>query len=451
MKKFQKSLNIALLCLFCCTASAQSDSSFVKIISVVVRGNQMNTPPQYITAFQSPTLDLPYDKNYLLFNFINTQNPAQKSFAYKLIGLDYEWMTCDSCSQVQYAHLDGGDYIFKVKSNEPNAIPTQLNITIGGEIWHKWWFVPMLFLYVLAIVGAGIYFFILFQFRQKLNEQRLIHTEKMASMAELTSGIAHEIQNPLNFVNNFSELSVDLAKELKEELEKSPLTPKGEIILTDKAYIDEILTDLTHNQEKIQHHGLRASNIVKGMLEHSSKSTGIKEPTDINALIKETLPLSMHNMKNKIKSFSEGLPIVNMDLDESIGQLNIVPQDMSRVLLNLFNNAFYAVHQHQQQLFEGLEPSKSLSTYTPSVSVTTKRENGKIKIIVKDNGNGIPENIRQKIFQPFFTTKPTGEGTGLGLSLAYDIVTKGHGGTLEVESTEGVGSVFILSLPFKTN
>ncbi len=436
MKKFQKSLNIALLCLFCYTAYAQGDSSSAKIISVFVRGNQINLPPQYITSFESQTLDLPYDKNYLLFNFINTQNPAQKSFAYKLIGLDYEWMICDSCSQVQYAHLDGGDYIFQVKSNEPNAVPTQLNITIGGEIWHKWWFVPILFLYVLAIVGAGIYFFILLQFRQKLNEQRLIHTEKMASMAELTSGIAHEIQNPLNFVNNFSELSVDLAKELKEELEKIEMPDN------DKAYIDEILTDLTHNQEKIQHHGLRASNIVKGMLEHSSKSTGIKEPTDINTLIKETLPLSMHNMKNKIKSFSEGLPIVNMDLDESIGQLNIVPQDMSRVLLNLFNNAFYAVKAPQ--------PPKG-ENYVPTVSVSTKRENGKIKILVKDNGSGISENIRQKIFQPFFTTKPTGEGTGLGLSLAYDIVTKGHGGTLEVQSTEGVGSAFIITLPFKTN
>ena len=341
MKKFKKLLNIALLCLFYSTASAQSDSSSVKIISVVIRGNQINTPPQYITAFDSQTLDLPFDKNY---------------------------------------------------------------------------------------------------------------TEKMASMAELTSGIAHEIQNPLNFVNNFSELNVDLAKELKEELEKIKM-PNN-----DKAYIDEILTDLTHNQEKIQHHGLRASNIVKGMLEHSSKSTGIKEPTDINALIKETLPLSMHNMKSKMKSFSEGLPIVNMDLDGSIGKMNIVPQDMSRVLLNLFNNAFYAVHQHEQQLCEGLKTSQSLSTYIPSVSVTTKRENGKIKIIIKDNGSGIPDNIRQKIFQPFFTTKPTGEGTGLGLSLAYDIVTKGHGGTLKVLSTvtperdgaegdKGVGSEFIIKLP----
>ena len=437
MKKFQKLLNIALLCLFCYTAHTQSDSSCVRIISVVVRGNQINIPPQYITAFQSQTLDLAYDKNYLLFNFINTQNPAQKSFAYKLIGLDYEWMTCDSCSQVQYAHLDGGDYIFEVKTTQANAIPVKLNIAIGGKIWHKWWFVPMIFLYVLAIVGAGIYFFMLLQFRQKLNEQRLIHTEKMASMAELTSGIAHEIQNPLNFVNNFSELSVELIEELK-----SSLTPK------EGTLEEELLSDISQNLEKIQHHGQRASNIVKGMLEHSSKSTGIKEPTDINALIKETLPLSVHNMKNKIKSFSEGLPIVNMDLDERISQLNILPQDMSRVLLNLFNNAFYAVNERNQRGFENLE---GLNTYTPSVSVSTKRENGKVKIIIKDNGNGIPENIRQKIFQPFFTTKPTGEGTGLGLSLAYDIVTKGHGGTLEVQSTEGIGSAFIISLPLKTN
>ncbi len=265
----------------------------------------------------------------------------------------------------------------------------------------------------------------------KSTQTQLIQKEKMASLGELTAGIAHEIQNPLNFVNNFSELSVDLAKELKEEIEQIEIPKK------DKEYIGEILTDLSHNQEKINHHGKRASNIVKGMLEHSRTGTGIKEPTSINALIKETLSLSYHSMKAKDKSFNADF---KMAFDEKIDKINILPQDMGRVLLNLFNNAFYAVQQRKQ-----LDPN-----HDPSVSVSTNQLENGIEIRVKDNGNGIPENIRQKIFQPFFTTKPTGEGTGLGLSLSYDIVVKGHGGSLEVESVEGGGSEFIITLPFKT-
>ncbi len=453
MKKVSTALIFTLLCLFCNATKAKSDSSFAKIVSVTVIGNQTTSPPQYITASKDTTYTLAYDKNYLLFHFVNTQNSAQKSFSYKLVGLDYEWSACNNCSEVQYAHLDGGEYTFMVKPNQPNAVSAQFKFVIDGDILHKWWFVPMLFLYVLILIGVVAYLFIFYQFRQKLNEQRLIHTEKMASMAELTSGIAHEIQNPLNFVNNFSELSVDLAKELKEELDKINMPDGG------KVYIDEILNDLNQNQSKIQHHGHRASNIVKGMLEHSAKSSGLKEPTNINFLIKETLLLSYHNMKIKNKVFSEeipwesidypqGLPFAKMDLDESIGKVNVVPQDMMRVLLNLFNNAFYAVHQQKQN---ALANNDVPSSYTPSVLIRSKRTKKGIEISVKDNGTGMSESVRAKVFQPFFTTKPTGQGTGLGLSLAYDIVTKGHGGTLDVLSTEGIGSEFIITLPFKTN
>ena len=202
---------------------------------------------------------------------------------------------------------------------------------------------------------------------------------------------------------------------------------------------------LTSNQEKINHPGKRASNIVKGMLEHSRTRTSERELTDINALVDEYLRLSYHGMRAKDKSFNA---VYKTAFDENLPQIEIVSQDIGRVLLNLFNNAFYAVQERNLRGFENLE---GLNTYTPSVIVSTQRADNQIILSVKDNGNGIPENIKAKIFQPFFTTKPTGEGTGLGLSLAYDIVTKGHGGSLEVDSTEGVGTEFIIQLPFKTN
>jgi signal transduction histidine kinase len=273
-------------------------------------------------------------------------------------------------------------------------------------------------------------------------QNQLIQKEKLASLGELTAGIAHEIQNPLNFVNNFSELSVDLVKDLKEEIEKSPLTPEGGIIISDKAYIDELFDDLSQNQEKINHHGKRASSIVKGMLEHSRASTGVKELTDINKLADEYLRLSYHGLRAKDKEFNADF---STDFDENLPKIEVIPQDIGRVLLNLINNAFYAVKPP-------LAPPKG-EDYIPRVIVSTRYtpplggQGGLVIISVKDNGIGMPEATKVKIFQPFFTTKPTGQGTGLGLSLAYDIVTKGHGGSLEVESTEGEGTTFIVTLP----
>ena len=257
----------------------------------------------------------------------------------------------------------------------------------------------------------------------KSTQAQLIQSEKMASLGELTAGIAHEIQNPLNFVNNFSDVNQELLTELKEE--------------ADKGNIDEvkvIANDVIANESKINHHGKRADAIVKGMLQHSQKSTGQKEPTDINALCDEYLRLSYHGLRAKDKSFNADF---KTDFDESVGKINIVPQDIGRVLLNLFNNAFYAVNQQK---------SKNLISYQPTVSVATKKSGNSVLITVSDNGNGIPENIVDKIFQPFFTTKPTGQGTGLGLSLSYDII-KAHGGDIKVESVEGEGTEFIIQLP----
>jgi two-component system, NtrC family, sensor kinase len=231
-------------------------------------------------------------------------------------------------------------------------------------------------------------------------------------------------------------LSVDLVKDLKDELAKPTI---------DKAYIDELFADLASNQEKIKHHGRRASSIVKGMLEHSRASTGIREHIDINQLADEYLRLSYHGLRAKDKTFNAEF---KTDFADSLPKIAVIPQDLGRVLLNLINNAFYAVnqrqqHQHQQQLSKSL---KLLESYTPTVTVTTQQIDNQIIIKVKDNGTGMPESVKVKIFQPFFSTKPTGEGTGLGLSLAYDIVTKGHGGKLAVESTEGIGTTFTLTL-----
>jgi two-component system, NtrC family, sensor kinase len=270
----------------------------------------------------------------------------------------------------------------------------------------------------------------------KATQNQLIQSEKLANLGELTAGISHEIQNPLNFVTNFSELSVDLVKDLKDELAKPTI---------DKAYIDELFADLASNQEKIKHHGRRASSIVKGMLEHSRASTGIREHIDINQLADEYLRLSYHGLRAKDKTFNAEF---KTDFADSLPKIAVIPQDLGRVLLNLINNAFYAVnqrqqHQHQQQLSKSL---KLLESYTPTVTVTTQQIDNQIIIKVKDNGTGMPESVKVKIFQPFFSTKPTGEGTGLGLSLAYDIVTKGHGGKLAVESTEGIGTTFTLTL-----
>jgi C4-dicarboxylate-specific signal transduction histidine kinase len=268
----------------------------------------------------------------------------------------------------------------------------------------------------------------------KATQSQLIQSEKMASLGELTAGIAHEIQNPLNFVNNFSDVNTELIEELKAERLKPEAERDGQIE-------DEILSDIKANEEKINHHGKRADAIVKGMLQHSRKSTGQKEPTDINALCDEYLRLSYHGLRAKDKSFNATL---KTDFDESVHNINVIPQDIGRVLLNLFNNAFYAVSEKQKA--ESQKQKAESEKYEPTVSVSTKKMDGKVQICVKDNGSGIPQNIMDKIFQPFFTTKPTGEGTGLGLSLSYDII-KAHGGTLNVETDKGEGTEFIILLP----
>ncbi len=264
----------------------------------------------------------------------------------------------------------------------------------------------------------------------KTTQSQLIQSEKMASLGELTAGIAHEIQNPLNFVNNFSEINSELLLEMKDEIDKGNLDE-----------VKTIATDIIQNEQKIKHHGKRADAIVKGMLQHSRASSGQKELTDINALADEYLRLSYHGLRAKDKSFNAA---VQTDFDSNIGKINIVPQEIGRVLLNLYNNAFYAVNEKAKNNRDNYEPIVTVSTRLSPLP--GRGVGGEVAITIKDNGNGIPQKIADKIFQPFFTTKPPGEGTGLGLSLSYDII-KTHGGEIKVETKEGEGTTFIIQLP----
>jgi two-component system NtrC family sensor kinase len=266
----------------------------------------------------------------------------------------------------------------------------------------------------------------------KSTQSQLIQSEKMASLGELTAGIAHEIQNPLNFVNNFSEVNKELVDELQQELKAGKINDAI-----------EISNDIKANEEKINHHGKRADSIVKGMLQHSRSSSGQKESTNINALADEYLRLAYHGLRAKDKSFNATL---KTNYDESIGNINIIPQDIGRVILNLITNAFYVVDEKKKAFAEKSSFENLTSLYEPTVSVSTSRSRGEVKITVADNGNGIPPKVLGKIFQPFFTTKPTGHGTGLGLSLSYDIV-KAHGGELKAEAKEGAGAEFTIQLP----
>jgi signal transduction histidine kinase len=398
-------------------------------------------------------LKLPYDQNSLKFSFTNlcVLNRDKIAYRYTLQGSDKFWVyNKDVSASKTYFNLSPGKYIFKVETSINNgkwSKPAEFSFTILPPWWQTWWAYGI---YGLLLI-IGVLIADRFQKQRLLRIERrkaqirelaqakeiekayhklkttqtqLIHAEKMASLGELTAGIAHEIQNPLNFVNNFSDVSVDLIEEMFEELSTGNTNE-----------IKAISIDLKQNLQKIHHHGKRASSIVKGMLEHSRKGSNEKKPTDINAIADEYIRFAYHGIRAKDKSFQADFKV---ELDESISEINLVGQDIARVVLNLINNAFYACAEKQK---------KSSQNYKPFVVISTKKLVDKVEIRVKDNGEGIPENIVDKIFQPFFTTKSAGEGTGLGLSLSYDIITKGHDGELQVETTEGKGTEFIIQLP----
>jgi signal transduction histidine kinase/ligand-binding sensor domain-containing protein len=398
-------------------------------------------------------LKLSHTQNNISFEFasINFSRPGKNKVIYKLEGFNDHWVSSDR-NFASYTNLAPGKYRFLVKGSNGDGVWNEEGKSIQIIISPPWWKT------ILAYISYGVLFFLIVfgidrvQRRRILEKQRalakdkelgqareiekaytelkstqaqLIQSEKMASLGELTAGIAHEIQNPLNFVNNFSDLSVDLIDELTEEIEKGNL---DEIRILKK--------DLKQNLEKISQHGKRASSIVQGMLEHSRAGSGEKRPTDINALADEYLRLAYHGLRAKDKSFNSDY---KTDFDVSIPRIYVVPQDIGRVFLNLINNAFYAVSEKVGQ---------DVVDFQPCVVFSSKLVNNTVEMGIRDNGNGMPESIKEKIFQPFFTTKPTGQGTGLGLSLSYDII-KAHGGNIKVHSETGQGTAFTIQLPLK--
>jgi signal transduction histidine kinase len=396
-------------------------------------------------------LHIPYNQNYLQLQFAqdNWGSKEPVTYAYILEGIDKNWTIAGDKAQTEnYLNLPPGSYTFKARSKGTNGkwgLPATLSFTITPPWYQTWWAYTILVLLGVSLLRGYIVYrsrrlkkenrvleekvaLRTSQLKQSLEDlkstqSQLIQSEKMASLGELTAGIAHEIQNPLNFVNNFSELNTELIEEASQANEAG--NPNE---------VKELLSTLKDNEEKINHHGKRADAIVKGMLQHSRASSGQKEPTDINALADEYLRLSYHGLRAKDKLFNV---TTKTDFDTSIGKINIVPQDIGRVLLNLYNNAFYAVTERKKQHPEN---------YEPTVSVATKKKDHTIELTVKDNGNGIPQTVIDKIFQPFFTTKPTGVGTGLGLSLSYDII-KAHGGEIKVNTIEGEFTEFVIQLP----
>ncbi|MEP6617284.1 MAG: two-component regulator propeller domain-containing protein [Ginsengibacter sp.] len=413
-------------------------------------------------------IHLNYDQNIFSFSFsvIDYDGDQDKTTYYELENYDKNWRASGPENRVYYFNVPPGKYTFRIKSiNHRNGLWEEKNIVILiSPPWWKTWWAYLLFGLLLAASMWGIIYYRSRTLRRqnkileekvehrtaqlktsledlKSTQTQLIQREKMASLGELTAGIAHEIQNPLNFVNNFSEVNTELIDEMKQELKTGNV---------DAAI--NVANDIQENNVKITEHGKRADGIVKGMLQHSRTSASQKEPTDINALADEYLRLSYHGLRAKDKTFNSA---IQTDFDESlsagkagIGLINIIPQEIGRVLLNLFTNAFYAVSEKSNLLHQTTNgESKTDKNYEPLVSVSTKRNGNQVLITVMDNGNGIPEKVIDKIFQPFFTTKPAGQGTGLGLSLSYDII-KAHSGEIKVETKEGEGTTFVIQLPF---
>lgn len=401
-------------------------------------------------------ISLDYDENVIAFDFaaIHFSSPEDNRHLYRLESYESEWREAGAEKTAYYFNVPPGRYVFKVRAASSQGVWTEkaISITVHPPWWRTWW---AYCIYGLLFI-AGVFIIhriqrqrIITQERERTRERelaqareiekaynelrstqaQLIQSEKMASLGSLTAGIAHEMQNPLNFVNNFAEVNAELVEELREEVQSG----RTENIL-------QIAAEIKENEQKIAYHGKRAESIVKGMLQHSRTNTGRKELTDINALADEYLRLSYHGLRAKDKDFNADF---TTDFDQSISKIEVVPQDIGRVLLNLYNNAFYAVHQKKKQL-DGI--------FEPAIEVSTKRSlsfgegRGEVIISVKDNGAGMPQKVVDKIFQPFFTTKPTGQGTGLGLSLSYDII-KAHGGELKVETKEGDGAEFTIELP----
>lgn len=434
----------------------------IQLTNIMVNGELLRVGSQSLPVAldSADELNLGYNQNFfsIELDVSDFSEAADKIVSYKLEGYDKDWRPAPSENQIYYFNVKPGKYKFIAKAaNGKNGVWVEKSIAI--TITPPWWSTIWAYLAYAGLFGVSVYSLNriqkerLFKLeREKAHERelehareiekaysslkatqtQLIHSEKMASLGELTAGIAHEIQNPLNFVNNFSEVNKELLIEMKDEVEKGNL-----------AEVKSIADSIIENEAKIIHHGKRADAIVKGMLQHSQSSSATKEPTDLNALTDEYLRLAYHGWRAKDKSFNVA---IKTDFDQTIGSVNVVPQDIGRVILNLISNAFYVVAEKKRQQGNARPDDSVGRGFEPTVTISTKRKDNLVIVSVKDNGNGVPAEIKDKIFQPFFTTKPTGQGTGLGLSLSYDIV-KAHGGELKVDTKQGQGSEFSICLP----
>jgi signal transduction histidine kinase/ligand-binding sensor domain-containing protein len=431
----------------------------IKNDSVIFDGAWSNSSRQIVDAQPAdfvPRID--YSANAIRFTFASASYPVRgkNQYQYYLQGFDKNWSEWTSGLQKEYTNLQKGDYVFHVRSINvygKAGEEARYSFFIRTPWFLKWW---GFILYLIVFCGV-IYIIVVLRSQQLIKEKQqletvvkertndlqktlddlketqvqLIQSEKLASLGKLTAGIAHEIQNPLNFVNNFSALSIDLADELKSSLEKE----KNNINAETFADMGEVISMIEGNVQKINEHGKRADRIVKGMLLHSRGKSGEFQVTDLNQLIEEYVNLAYHGTRAENKEFNTTF---KLDFDPQVGKVKVVPQDFSRVILNIVNNACYTVFEKSQKIQTG---------YSPEISISTKRIDKNIVIKIKDNGTGIPQSVITKIFEPFFTTKPTGKGTGLGLSMSYDIISSIHGGKLEVNSQEGESTEFVITIP----
>jgi signal transduction histidine kinase len=425
---------------------------------VVITGLQVFDDAHPILQDPGRVLSLSYDENELTFHYIGLHfaNPARNQYAYYLEGYESNWREVGQTRAATYTNLEPGRYTFWVKAANSDGVWNNEAVSIGVLIQPPWW--RSLWAYVFYVVAAmGILFVVdrvqrrrliarerektrereLAQAREieqahtelqqthehlKTTQAQLIQKEKLASLGQLTAGIAHEIKNPLNFINNFAEINGELAQELRELL-----NPENDI--------NEIITDLEKNAEVIAQHGKRADAIVSDMMKHATIGTGQFEKIEINQLISEYIDLAYHGKRAQTSDF---LVEIKRELQENAGIVELVPGEIGRVILNLLTNAFDSVTE---------QANKVNGDYLPTIKVVTNRIGDQVEILIADNGTGIPEAMREKIFEPFFTTKPTGTGTGLGLSLSYDIVTQGHNGSLRLQNNKHVGTTFIITLP----
>ncbi len=429
--------------------------------------------PLHTSIERTEEIKLNYKQNSFSIDFagIHYSSIDENRHYYMLENYDRKWRKAGLEKTAPYFNVPPGKYLFKVKASSSDGIWQEklLDITITPPWWLTWWAYALYIILVIAVIWGIIYYrSINFIKEKKLLEQQvklrtaeivkqkeeiatqrdnlaetllelksiqdqLVQHEKMASLGELTSGIAHEMKNPLNFVNNFAEVTADLLNDMNEQLDSGHTTDA-------KFIADEV----KQNLEKIAHHGKLADAIVQGMLQHASRSTGKKEPTDINAFTDEYLRLCYNRLRAKDKTFYSTL---QTDFDGTVDKVNIVPEEIGKVLLNVIGNSFYAVAEKKRQLGDNYEPIVLVSTKKINSSTQYEGRSMGVEIRVRDNGTGIPEKLLGRIFQPFFTTKPAGKGTGLGLSLSYDIIRKGHGGRITVESKEGEFTEFTIQLP----